>query len=71
MNTFTKTAAGAVLGGSLLTWATYQEGSAARWVRADVDAVLAPYLPAKTHAKTTAKAPAKKKAPRRGSAPAG
>ena len=35
----------AVLSGSLLTWAFYQEGTAARWVRADVDAVLAPYLP--------------------------
>jgi AcrR family transcriptional regulator len=33
-----------VMGGSLLSWAFYQEGSAARWVRADVDAVLAPYL---------------------------
>ncbi len=32
------------MGGSLLSWAFYQEGSAARWVRADVDAVLAPYL---------------------------
>ena len=38
----------ALMGGSLLTWAFYQEGSAAHWVRADLDAVLAPYLPAKT-----------------------
>ena len=56
----------ALLGGSLLSWAFYQEGSAARWVRADLDAVLAPYLPA-TKPKTprTPKRPQtpKKKAP--------
>jgi AcrR family transcriptional regulator len=34
----------AVIGGSLLAWAVYQRGSAARWISADVDAVLAPYL---------------------------
>lgn len=34
----------AVIGGSLLAWAVYQRGSAERWIRADVDAVLAPYL---------------------------
>lgn len=34
----------AIVSGSLLTWAFYQEGSAARWVRADVDAVLAPHV---------------------------
>ena len=34
----------AVLSGSLLTWAFYEQGTAARWVRADVDAVLAPYV---------------------------
>jgi AcrR family transcriptional regulator len=34
----------AVLGGSLLTWAFYREGTSADWLRADVDAVLAPYL---------------------------
>jgi AcrR family transcriptional regulator len=33
----------AVLSGSMLTWVIYQEGSATRWVRADLDAVLAPY----------------------------
>ena len=46
------------LGGSLLSWAFYQEGSAARWVLADLDAVLAPYLPAN-------KPKASKKPPRR------
>ncbi len=33
-----------VVSGSLMTWATYARGSAARWIQADVDAVLAPYL---------------------------
>jgi AcrR family transcriptional regulator len=34
----------ATLNGSMLTWAFYQEGSAAKWIRADLEAVLAPYL---------------------------
>ena len=34
-----------VLSGSLITWAIYRDGDAASWLRADVDAVLAPYLP--------------------------
>jgi AcrR family transcriptional regulator len=33
----------ALISGSILTWAIYQEGTAANWVRADLDAVLAPY----------------------------
>jgi AcrR family transcriptional regulator len=32
-----------VLAGALLTWAIYQEGSARRWTRAALDAVLAAY----------------------------
>lgn len=32
------------LNGSLLSWAFYREGTAARWLRDNVDAVLAPYL---------------------------
>jgi AcrR family transcriptional regulator len=32
------------INGSLLTWAFYQEGTAARWLRESADAVLAPYL---------------------------
>ena len=32
-----------VLSGSLLTWALYREGTAARWMRDDIDAVLAPH----------------------------
>ena len=33
------------LSGSLITWAIYRDGDAASWLRADVDAVLAPHLP--------------------------
>ena len=33
------------LSGSLITWAIYRDGDAAPWLRADIDAVLAPYLP--------------------------
>jgi AcrR family transcriptional regulator len=54
-----------VVGGSLISWAFYQEGSAARWVRADLDAVLAPYLVPKER-----KAPTKRPR-RRGEARAG
>ena len=39
----------AVIGGSMLSWGFYQEGSAAQWIRADVEAVLAPYLAATRH----------------------
>jgi AcrR family transcriptional regulator len=34
----------ATLSGSMLTWAFYQQGTAAQWIRADLNAVLAPYL---------------------------
>lgn len=33
----------AVVGGSMMAWAYYAEGTAARWMRQDLDAVLAPY----------------------------
>jgi AcrR family transcriptional regulator len=33
-----------VIGGSLMSWACYQEGAAADWIRRDLDAVLAPHL---------------------------
>jgi AcrR family transcriptional regulator len=52
-----------LLGGSLLSWAFYQEGSAARWVRGDLDAVLAPHL--------SSSRSSSKKARRRGSASTG
>jgi len=32
------------LGGSFLAWTIYQEGSAADWLRTDLDATLQPYL---------------------------
>jgi AcrR family transcriptional regulator len=34
----------AVLAGSMMAWAHYQEGSAAEWMRQDLEAVLAPFL---------------------------
>jgi AcrR family transcriptional regulator len=33
-----------VVGGSLMSWATYREGKAADWIRRELDAVLAPWL---------------------------
>lgn len=59
----------AVVGGSLLSWAFYQDGSAAHWVRADLDAVLAPYLTssrsATKHTKKAEKAEKAERKPRR------
>jgi AcrR family transcriptional regulator len=34
----------AVVNGSMLSWAIYQEGAAAKWMRHDLDAVLKPYI---------------------------
>jgi AcrR family transcriptional regulator len=34
----------AMVSGSLMTWAFYSEGPADRWIRDDVNAVLAPYV---------------------------
>lgn len=34
----------AVVGGSMMAWAYYDEGPASRWMRHDLDAVLKPYL---------------------------
>lgn len=34
----------AVVGGSMLSWAFNQEGTAAKWMRQDLDAVLKPYI---------------------------
>lgn len=34
----------AVVAGSMMSWAYYQEGTAAKWMRTDLDAVLKPYL---------------------------
>ena len=38
-----------MVSGSLMTWAFYSEGPAERWIRDDVNAVLAPYLRAGAH----------------------
>ncbi len=42
----------AVLSGSMMAWAHYQEGRAEKWMREDLDAVLAPYLRPKNTKKT-------------------
>lgn len=34
----------AVLSGSMMSWAYYEEGTAQKWMRDDLDAVLKPYL---------------------------
>jgi AcrR family transcriptional regulator len=34
----------AVVNGSMLSWAIYQEGAAAKWMRHDLDAVLKPFI---------------------------
>jgi AcrR family transcriptional regulator len=34
----------AVLAGSMMTWAFYRKGTAAQWLRTDLDAVLAPHV---------------------------
>jgi hypothetical protein len=34
----------AVLSGSLITWGFYRQGTAARWMRTDLEAVLEPWL---------------------------
>jgi hypothetical protein len=34
-----------VVGGSLMSWATYREGKAVDWLVRDLDAVLKPWLP--------------------------
>jgi AcrR family transcriptional regulator len=40
-----------IIGGSLMSWATYREGKAADWIGRDLEAVLAPWL---RHARATA-----------------
>jgi AcrR family transcriptional regulator len=37
----------ALISGSMMSWACYQEGTAAAWIRADLDAILRPYRPAR------------------------
>jgi AcrR family transcriptional regulator len=40
-----------VIGGSLLSWAIYREGTAKKWVHEHVEAVLAPFLPTRRGAR--------------------
>jgi AcrR family transcriptional regulator len=42
----------AIISGSLMTWACYREGSAAAWMRRDLDAVLQAYVAAGRTSKT-------------------
>jgi len=37
-----------IIGGSMLTWATYRKGTALRWMRQDLELVLAPFLGRRT-----------------------
>ena len=61
-----------VIGGSLMSWACYREGPAVEWIRSDLEAVLAPHLPRRRPASSTAPtagrarpAPSKRRPPRR------
>ena len=45
-------AIGAVAGGSLLGWAVYREGTAADWVRRDIETLIAPYRRTSHHGST-------------------
>ena len=42
----------AMVNGSLMTWAFYHDGPAERWIREDVNLVLAPYLAKRRSAKS-------------------
>ena len=42
----------AMISGSLMTWAFYHDGPAERWIRDDVNLVLAPYLTKRRSAKS-------------------
>jgi AcrR family transcriptional regulator len=46
-----------VVGGSLMSWATYREGRAVDWIARDVDAVLAPWLPTRRTTRPTRRRP--------------
>lgn len=43
---------GAILPGSMITWGFYREGTAANWMLADLETVLAPYLRTKRSIRT-------------------
>jgi hypothetical protein len=42
-----------VIGGSLMSWATYREGQAVDWIGRDLEAVLAPWLGRKPQTRNT------------------
>jgi len=44
----------AILGGSMMSWAYYEEGTATQWMRDDLNAVLKPYLSTAKKAKRRA-----------------
>ncbi|HUF28762.1 MAG TPA: TetR family transcriptional regulator [Gemmatimonadaceae bacterium] len=44
----------AIIGGSMMQWAMYQKGTAARWIRADLETLLAPYTAARNANQGTA-----------------
>jgi len=44
-----------IVSGSLMSWACYRQGSAAAWIRRDVDAVLQPYLASARGSRTSAR----------------
>ena len=53
-----------VVGGSLMSWATYREGKAVDWIGRDLEAVLAPWSDSRQRARA-AKGPRKKRVPRK------
>jgi AcrR family transcriptional regulator len=53
-----------VVSGSLMTWACYREGSAATWMRRDVDAVLQPHLAPRPQSRRSASQKAKGQLPK-------
>jgi AcrR family transcriptional regulator len=57
----------AVIGGSLMAWATYREGRAADWMAADLEAILEPWLTVRrrTAVKAAGPGPAATRRPRR------
>ena len=59
----------AVINGSLMTWACYRKGSAAAWIRFDVDAVLRPYLSVNPGSKAPATGRVRRRQTRRRSVP--
>jgi AcrR family transcriptional regulator len=51
------------LGGSLMTWATYRQRSAAEWLRRDLELVLEPYRTTRRSPRAVARTPARAGAP--------